>query len=152
MKKAKWIFWLLVIGFIGLVVYQNQGYFLDKQQLGIDVYFQKYQTPVFANGLFILAAFLIGLLLAYIYSLSERFKSGKTIRSLNDAIQGHLEQIALLKREVDAIKAASAPKAEPVREEEESPPMPEASPAMAEASSPMPQEDTAVPEVKENQE
>jgi len=153
MKKVKWIFWLLVIGFIVLVIYQNQNYFLNKQHLGIDLYFQQYQTPVFANGLLILAVFLVGLLLAYVFTLSERFKSGRTIRSLKESIADHLEQIALLKREVESIKASSVKTAEPVREEEvEAPSMPEMPPARAEESPSMAEEEAAVPEVKENQE
>lgn len=139
MKKVKWIFWLLVIGFVGLIIFQNQGYFLDKQQLGIDVYFKQYQTPIFANGVLFLACFLIGFLLAYILSLSERFKSGRTIRKLNESIQDHLEQVAMLKREMDSIKAASVQTLEPVTViEEESPLISEAEPA--------------VPEEKESQE
>lgn len=139
MKKVKWIFWLLVIGFVVLIIFQNQSYFLDKQQLGIDVYFKQYQTPIFANGVLFLACFLIGFLLAYIVSLSGRFKSGRTIRKLNESIQDHLEQIAVLKREVDAIKVAPVPTPEPVTVIEEE------SPLIAE-------EEAAVREEKESQE
>jgi len=150
MKKVKWIFWLLVIVFVGLVIYQNQNYFLDKQQLGIDVYFEQYETPVFANGILILASFLIGLLLAYIFGLSERFKSGRAIRKLNETINDHLEQIAMLKREVDSIKATYVQTPEPATViEEESPPT---ATVIEEESAAAPEDEPAVSEEKEIQE
>jgi len=150
MKKAKWIFWFLVIVFIGLVIYQNQSYFLDKQQLGVDVYFEQYQTPEFANGVLVLGCFLVGFLLAYIFGLSERFKSGRTIRKLNETINDHLEQIAMLKREVDSIKAASVQTPEPVTViEEESPPT---ATVIEEEPPPTAEDEPSVSEEKETQE
>jgi len=47
MKKVKVFFWLLILGLIALVVFQNQGYFLDTQQvlrLNLKV-FPEYQSP-----------------------------------------------------------------------------------------------------------
>lgn len=150
MKKVKWIFWLLVIVFVGLVIYQNQTYFMNQQQLGIDVGFEQYQTPVFANGILILGCFLIGFLLAYVVGLSERFKSGRAIRKLNETINDHLEQIAMLKREVDSIRAASVQTPEPVAAiEEESPPT---AAVIEDVTPPAADDEPAVSEEKEIQE
>lgn len=106
MKKIKAILWLLVIGFVALVVYQNLPYFQEQNELGINLYFKKYQTPEFANGFLILACFIIGFLLSYFFSLGERFKSSRTIRALKATVDSHLEQIGALKKEVENLRPA----------------------------------------------
>ena len=104
MKKVKVVFWLLIIGFVALVVYQNLNYFLARESLGIDLYFWKYHTPDFPNGYLILGCFLLGFLISYIFSLSERFKARKAVRNMNAAVESHLEQISALRNEVESMK------------------------------------------------
>jgi hypothetical protein len=86
MKKVKIIFWLLIFGFMGLVFFQNQAYFLAKNSLRIDLWFQNYLVPEAPNGLYFLAFFLAGLLIAYFYCLPERFRCTKIIKQLNAKI------------------------------------------------------------------
>jgi mannose/fructose/N-acetylgalactosamine-specific phosphotransferase system component IID len=104
MKKVKAVFWLLVICFVALVVYQNLDYFLGKESLDINLYFKRYQTPELANGVLILGCFLIGFLAAYVISLSERFKARKAVKSMNATVDSHLEQISALRHEIEVIK------------------------------------------------
>ena len=102
MKKLKIVFWLLVIGFMGLVFFQNQDYFLAKNSLRIDLWFQKYLIPETPNGLYFIAFFVIGLLIAYVYYLPERFRCSKNVRQLN-------AKIASLETAAAASRKATAP-------------------------------------------
>ena len=111
MKKAKIVFWLLIFGFMGLVFFQNQAYFLAKNSLQIDLWFQKYLIPETPNGLYFLAFFLIGLLIAYAYHLPERFRSSKSIKQLNAKIAS-LEAAAATSQRA-AAPADPHPPAEP---------------------------------------
>jgi hypothetical protein len=53
-------------------------------------------------------------LIAYFISLSERFKSKKTIKNLNAAATSQLEEIAALKKEMESLQSGSSDhKAEP---------------------------------------
>jgi uncharacterized integral membrane protein len=104
MKKAKLLFWLLVILLVALVVYQNLDYFLTKKSLEINLYVAQYHTPALANGVLILGCFLIGFFIAYVISLSERFKARKAVKSMNATVESHLEQISALRHEIEVIK------------------------------------------------
>jgi len=104
MKKAKLIFWLLLIGIVALLVFQNQEYFLARTVLKADFYVTRYQTPPFPNGTFIVASFAVGFLLAYILGLSDRFKARRAIRSLNETVSSHQETISTLKKELASLQ------------------------------------------------
>jgi hypothetical protein len=86
MKKVKIVFWLLILVFMALVFFQNQAYFLTRNSLRIDLWIQNYFIPETPNGLFFLAFFLAGLLIAYVYYLPERFRCNKIIKQLNAKI------------------------------------------------------------------
>ncbi len=102
MKKVKIVFWLLVLGSMGLIFFQNQAYFIAKNSLRIDLWFEKYLIPETANGIYFLAFFLFGLLIAYFYHLPERFRCAKIIKQLS-------AQIASLETAAAASRAAAAP-------------------------------------------
>ncbi len=123
MKKIKLILLLFLLAFIGLVGYENKGYFLTRQALDIDFYFALYQTPAIFNALYFIGCFVIGFLIAYFMSLATRFRSGKIIKELNTTLATHVEMIASLKNELDALKGTAAksqpaaPAPEPVAED-----------------------------------
>lgn len=121
MKKVKVVFWLLVIAFVALVVYQNQGYFMAKESLKIDLYVtQPYHTPALATGILVLACFVVGFLIAYVMTLSERFKARKAVRNMNATMESQMDQISALKSEVENLKR-SEPAAAPESPEEPEP-------------------------------
>lgn len=78
MKKLKIAFWIVVLGFIGLVIAQNWEVFRVESSLRIIFY----QTPPLANAVFFVVFFFFGLLASYSVSLLKRFKDAKTIRAL----------------------------------------------------------------------
>ncbi len=105
MKRVKIAFWIIVIGFIALVVFQNKFFFMAKQSLAINLWIKKYNTPEIANAIFFLVCFFAGLLAAYFASLSGRFKSKKTIKNLKTSLDSQSEIISELKEEVELLKS-----------------------------------------------
>ena len=115
MKKLKIALWLIIIGFIVILFLSNTDYFLAKQGLQMDLLFgEPFHTAEMPNVIFFLVFFLAGFLVAYFISLSDRFKSKKTIKNLNAAATSQLEEIAALKKEVESLQGGSSDhKAEP---------------------------------------
>ncbi len=109
MKKAKLVFWLIVFGFIALLIYQNRGFFLAKQSLGINLFFKAYQTPEISNAVVFVAFFLIGVLLTYIFCLFDKFKANKTIKQLRQSIDTYQANMETLKQDLEKIKNQRQP-------------------------------------------
>jgi uncharacterized integral membrane protein len=109
MNKLKFIFGILIIGLLGLIVYQNQELFLNTQSFRLNLFFtDEYQAPDLPNAVFFLACFLVGLLISYFFSLSERFKSKKMIKNLSASVDSHVKELSALKGEVESIKSGAA--------------------------------------------
>lgn len=86
MKKVKLAFWLILVGLMGIVFWQNQAFFLEKKSVGINYIVGSYQSPELQIVLYFLIFFLAGLLISYFHSLSERFATRKTIKKLNEEL------------------------------------------------------------------
>ena len=110
MKKVKIILWIIFLGFIAIIFYSNKDYFFyTKQSMQILVPFAKsYEFQEMPNIIYFLVFFLVGFLIAYFISLSERFKSKKTIKNLNAAATSQLEEISVLKKEIDSLKGGTS--------------------------------------------
>ena len=123
MKQIKTIFWLIILGFAGLVIYQNQDLFLNEQRFGLNLFFtDEFKAPDLPNAIFLLASFLIGLLIAYFFSLSERFRSKKIIKNLNVSVDSHLRELSALKSEMESLKGGSAGNKEEAADDSDQPP------------------------------
>lgn len=109
MKKFKYAFWLLMVGFLGMLVYQNQGVFLAKHSLDINLGIVKYHIPELYSILIIAVFFFGGILLAYAAGLFERYKARRQIKSLNKTVDAYTGTIAKLKLEVDSLKPEALP-------------------------------------------
>ena len=93
---------------MAIVFFSNKDYFLAKQGIQINVPFaEPFQIKELPNAIYFLIFFLAGFLIAYFISLSERFKSKKTIKNLNAAATSQLEEISALKKEVDSLKSTA---------------------------------------------
>jgi uncharacterized integral membrane protein len=110
MNKTKWVLWLLIIGFLGLVFYQNSPFFLDvKQSLRLNLWvLPEYQTPMLPVIVFFLASFVFGLILAYAFAVPERFRSSRTIKRLNASSASHEKEIAALKSDLAGLRGEAA--------------------------------------------
>lgn len=109
MKKVKIFLWIIFLGFIAIVFLSNKNYFFyTKKSMQILVPFaEPYQFQEMPNAIYFLVFFLTGFLIAYFISLSERFKSKKTIKNLNAAATSQLEEISGLKKEIDSLKGSA---------------------------------------------
>ena len=75
----------------------------------MDYFFGNYQFPEIQIALYFLIFFLVGLLISYFSSLSERFMARKTIKKLNE----ELAHAGIKISELEAAKADQQPR-EPV--------------------------------------
>jgi uncharacterized integral membrane protein len=108
MKRVKIVFWVIILIFMVVIFLQNKPFFIAKQSLKLQLPFLKaYHTPELPYAVIFLVFFLTGFLIAYFFSLYDRFKSKKTIKNLNTAAASRLEELAALKGELEALRGAS---------------------------------------------
>ena len=123
MKNVKIAFWVILFAFIGLVLFQNRDFYMSQHSLGIDLMFFQYQTPEVPNAILFLAFFFAGLIIAYFFSLLERFNSRKTIKSLTESLRASEKMLDTLKAENEGLKGVkeelpSAPEDSPQEDEQ----------------------------------
>jgi len=110
MKKATLILWAIIFGVIALLIFQNQEFFLNNQSLRVNLgVIEEYHTPELPIAVTFLLFFLAGIILAYLFNISARFKAKRTIKKLNTAIASHDAEMAGLKREIDSLKGIDPP-------------------------------------------
>jgi predicted membrane protein len=115
MKKVKIAFWIVVFGFIGLVIFQNKDFFMAESRLMIDLGFFYYETPFLANAIFFVAFFLVGILISYFFSLFQHFKDARTIKTLKAKETSLVETVSSLEKQLsDQTVTAEPSPAEPV--------------------------------------
>ncbi|MGD9972954.1 MAG: LapA family protein [Desulfatirhabdiaceae bacterium] len=117
MKKLKLIALVLAIGLIAMVFYQNRSFLMIQSNFHIDLYFSHLEYFGISNAMLLAGFFLIGLLISYFLSLSNRFKSNKTIKNLNAAIASQQETINSLKSEIESLQSRTTPVIETVSDE-----------------------------------
>ncbi len=110
MKKATLIIWVIIFGFIALVIFQNQDFFLAKNSLrfnpGIS---EEYLSPKLPNAILFLIFFFGGLIIAYLFSFATRFKAKRSIKKLNTGIASHITELSELRREINTLKGVATP-------------------------------------------
>jgi uncharacterized integral membrane protein len=110
MKKATLIIWVIIFGFIALVIFQNQTFFMTKQSLRLNLgVVNAYHTPELPIAVAFIFFFFSGLVIAYLFSILTRFKAKRTAKKLNAAITYHEGEVAELKRELDTLKGLETP-------------------------------------------
>lgn len=107
MKNFKVVLSVLIIVLIGLVIYQNKDFFLQKPDLSLNLFFFQYQTAKLNNAIIFAGCFLLGVLVSYFFSLSGRFRANKTIKNLSTTVDLQVQKISELTRQNEALKAAS---------------------------------------------
>ena len=106
MKNVKIAFWVILFGLIGLIMYQNRDFYMSQHSLGVNLLFFDYRTPEVPNAILFLGFFFLGLLIAYFFSLFERYTSKKAIKNLNDSLKASEKMLDALKMENEALKGA----------------------------------------------
>jgi hypothetical protein len=115
MKKIKIAIWIVVLAFLGIIVYQNRELLLSDQSLGIDLMVAQYQTPLWPLAFFLAIVFLLGWSIAFIFGWVERYKAGKTIKKLQETIRSQQNTLDSMKADIEALKPeAPIPAGEPL--------------------------------------
>jgi uncharacterized integral membrane protein len=110
MKKATLILWVLIFGVMALLIFQNQDFFLESKSLQVNLGVTgPHSTPQLPIAILVLLFFLTGLLIAYLFSLSARFKARRAIKKLNTTLASHNDEVAGLRREIDSLKGIETP-------------------------------------------
>jgi len=110
MKKATLIIWAIIFGVIALLIFQNQGFFLINQSLRINLgVLEEYHTPELPLAILVLVFFLAGIIVAYLFNISARFKAKRTIKKQNITIASHNAEVAVMRREIDSLKGIETP-------------------------------------------
>ncbi len=110
MKKFKIALWIIILGFLAVIVYQNLPYFTSKHSFKIDLVFEQYSWPELDNYILLIACFILGYIIAFFFNLSQRMKSRKEIKRLNAAVDSHLERISELRSELENLRSGSTKK------------------------------------------
>jgi hypothetical protein len=100
MKKVKIALWILIFGFVGLVIFENKDFFMKESQFIIDLGFFNYQTPLLENAIFFVAFFLAGILISYFFSLFKHYKDAKTIKMLKSKETSLVEAVSTLEKQL----------------------------------------------------
>jgi len=114
MRKVKIVLWLILIGFISLVFFQNQEYLMSKQAIALDFYItDAFLSQELPNAVWFLSALFIGLLLSYFLSLFERFRLNKMIKDLKAKLNSHADMVSRLRAELESTKIPPSMGSEP---------------------------------------
>jgi hypothetical protein len=123
MKKLKFVFWLVFVGFFALLVYQNLGFFLAKNTLQINLGIYQRSTPELTNGGIIAGFVGIGVFVMLVFYFSSRYtvyKANKAIRELKSNLDERTSAIAGLKQELESLKQGIPSGQESSREPQDS--------------------------------
>ena len=113
MKKVKIVLWVIIAAFVALLFFKNQEFFLEKR--GITYFFgDAYKSPDLPLVVWFLITLIIGLLVSYIFGLSERFKLKKTIKGLKTKIDEQMEMISQIRSELESRAGISSEEIPPV--------------------------------------
>ena len=104
MKKVKIAFWLVLIGFLASLGYQNWDFFMEPHGLRINLLFVKYSAPELPNAILFLVFFVAGFVISYFITLIERFKSKRTIKTLNNTLETNQKLLDEMKNELQLLK------------------------------------------------
>lgn len=109
MKKVKIALWIVIFGFVGLVIFENKGFFMKESQLVLDLGFFNYETPLLENAIFFVAFFLLGILISYFFGLFKHYKDAKTIKMLKAKETSLVEAVSTLEKQLSQQTAVAEP-------------------------------------------
>lgn len=114
MKKTKLFFWLLILCAIALLVLQNEGYFMETQQvLRLDLKaFPEYRSPNLPLVAYHLLFFVFGLIVAYLFGAADRWRRRKTVARLSAEISAQRKEIETQRAELARLKGEASSSAD----------------------------------------
>jgi hypothetical protein len=109
MKTIKTLFWVIILAVLGILIYQNQDYFLATQSLTFDIKVYKWDLvhwviPEIPNVAYFGICFSLSLILVGLKWIVTNFKANRKIKSLNSSINSKDEKIKSLENELHVFK------------------------------------------------
>jgi len=99
MKKIKMLLWLIILGLVALVVYQNLKFLMTPHTITVNLWIQQYSIEL-NIGVMLLGLFLAGLLISYFFSLAHRFRTRKMIRQMSEELTLERKKVAELESQL----------------------------------------------------
>jgi hypothetical protein len=111
MNKTKLVIWLIILGVMGLAMYQNEGHFFSTEQsfrinLGVS---PEYRTPQLPLVVFYLLFFVFGLLVAFVFALPDKVRKRRALKQLSAAAADREAEVNALKSELARLKGEPLP-------------------------------------------
>ena len=115
MKTIKYIVWLIILGLLGILIYQNFDYFMTTVALKFDLKVASWNwtMPELQNIAFFGICFLLGLILAGVKGVVVKFRLNKEIKAKDATIASLKEQVNALKTELEVFQHDPYIKKEP---------------------------------------
>jgi hypothetical protein len=98
MKSIKFLFLLIILGLLGLLIYQNIDYFIAGSSLSLNLKFAQWTVPELPNWAFWGICFGLGLLITGIKGLITAFRLGREIKNKERVIA----ELTTTKRDLQA--------------------------------------------------
>jgi len=111
MRKAKLIVWLLILGFLAVVILENEEHFLNTAQslrLNLKI-FPEYVSPQLPMVVFHLLFFIFGLVVAFAFNSVNRFRLRRAFKRLNTTLRAQETEIHSLRTELARLKGEPLP-------------------------------------------
>ncbi|MCK5348842.1 MAG: hypothetical protein KAJ25_05600, partial [Desulfobacula sp.] len=88
MKKIKYLLWLIILGLLGILIYQNLDYFMTTKALKFDLKIASWNwtIPELQNIAYFGICFLLGFILIGTKGFVANFKLKKEIKTNNTTI------------------------------------------------------------------
>ncbi len=106
MKTIKIIFWLIILGLLGTLIYQNSDYFMTKIALDLDLKITNWNwtIPELQNVVYFGICFLLGIILSGSKGLLTKYRLNKKIKAQNASIDSLKAEVNTLKTELEVFK------------------------------------------------
>ena len=106
MKTIKYLLWLIILGLLGILIYQNLDYFMTTIVLKLDLKIASWNwtIPELQNIAYFGICFLLGLILAGIKGFVVKLRLKKEIKTKNATIASLKEQVNTLKTDLEVFK------------------------------------------------
>lgn len=120
MKKVKIAIWVIIVGFVAILIYQNREFFVGTRQiLSLNLLIDVYKTPELHIVYICFAFFGAGLLLGLYFLLLNHLRLKKSIKSLNATIKSQQDKLADLPspQPIEPVKSVEASASDSAQED-----------------------------------
>jgi uncharacterized integral membrane protein len=103
-KKAKIVFWIIFIVLVLILYLQNKGFFMRQDELSLNLFVFDFNTSQLPMIVFVAGFFFIGLIIAFLFNLIERYRTKKIIQGLTMKLDEQNKMLTSQKNEVDRLR------------------------------------------------